>query len=148
MRPLVLALALIAAAPIATNAQTTEPREPRSCQRLQEETSKCEAGMRNCDQHVIAGLQAQCQRDEKRLAETAVMAADPGEVRAGGLGCRPGEPGGSDQLISRKIKPMGRTTPPTNTSRNGKGELVPSRKASLAPNRKREYPGFQAVIAR
>jgi hypothetical protein len=72
MRPLVLALALIAAAPIATNAQTTELREPRSCQRLQEETSKCEAGMRSCDQHVIAGLQAQCQRDEKRLPQVPV----------------------------------------------------------------------------
>jgi hypothetical protein len=66
VRPLVLALALIAAAPIATNAQTTEPR---SCQRLHEETSKCEAGMRSCDQHVIARLEAQCQRDEKRLPQ-------------------------------------------------------------------------------
>ena len=63
----ILALALGAATPIATNAQTTEPPEPRSCQRLHEEMSKCDAGMRSCDQHVIAGLQEQCQRDEKRL---------------------------------------------------------------------------------
>jgi hypothetical protein len=69
MRPLVLALALIAAAPIATNAQTPAPPEPRSCQQLHEETTKCEAGMRSCDQHVIARLQAQCQRDEKRLPQ-------------------------------------------------------------------------------
>jgi hypothetical protein len=69
MRPLALALALIAAAPIATNAQMTEPREPRSCHRLHEEMSKCETGMRSCDQHVIARLQAQCQRDEKRLPQ-------------------------------------------------------------------------------
>ena len=69
MRPLVLTLALIAAAPIATNAQTTEPREPRSCQQLHEETSKCEAGLRSCDQHLIARLQARCQRDEKRLPQ-------------------------------------------------------------------------------
>ena len=67
MRPLVLAMALIVAAPIATDAQETAPREPRSCQRLHEETNKCEIGMRSCDQHVIARLQAQCQRDEKRL---------------------------------------------------------------------------------
>jgi hypothetical protein len=66
IRPLVLALALIATAPIATNAQTTEPR---SCQRLHEETSKCDAGMRSCNQHVIARLQAQCQRDQKRLPQ-------------------------------------------------------------------------------
>jgi hypothetical protein len=69
MRPLVLALALIAAAPIATDAQTTAPREPRSCQQLHEEMSKCETGMRSCDQHVIARLQTQCQRDEKRLPQ-------------------------------------------------------------------------------
>jgi hypothetical protein len=68
-RPLVLALALIAAAPLATNAQTTEPR---SCQQLHEEMSKCETGMRSCDQHVIARLQAQCQRDEKRLPQVMV----------------------------------------------------------------------------
>ena len=62
----VLALMLAAAGPI--NAQTTEPApEPRSCQRLHEETDKCETGMRSCDQHVIARLEAQCQRDEKRL---------------------------------------------------------------------------------
>jgi hypothetical protein len=68
MKPIFLALALIAAAPIATNAQTTTaPPEPRSCQRLHEETDKCETGMRSCDQHVIARLEAQCQRDEKRL---------------------------------------------------------------------------------
>jgi hypothetical protein len=66
MRSLALALALIAAAPIATNAQMTEPR---SCQRLHEEMSKCETGMRSCNQHVIARLQAQCQRDEKRLPQ-------------------------------------------------------------------------------
>jgi hypothetical protein len=69
MRLLVLALALIAAAPIATNAQTPAP-EPRSCQQLHEETNKCEVGMRSCDQHVIARLQTQCQRDEKRLPQT------------------------------------------------------------------------------
>jgi len=68
IRLAVLALAL-AAAPIATNAQTTEPREPRSCQQLHEEMGKCEAGMRSCDQHVIDRLQAQCQRDEKRLPQ-------------------------------------------------------------------------------
>ena len=67
MKPLVLILALAAAAPIATNAQPTEPREPRSCQRMQEEMSKCEHGMSSCDQQVIARLEAQCQRSEKRL---------------------------------------------------------------------------------
>jgi hypothetical protein len=66
---LLLALALIAATPIATNAQTTEPREPRSCQRLHEETSKCDTGMRSCDQRVIAQLQPQCERDQKRLPQ-------------------------------------------------------------------------------
>ena len=58
MKPILLALALIAAVPIATDAQTTqttELTEPHSCQQLHEETSKCEAGMRSCDQHVIAG---------------------------------------------------------------------------------------------
>ena len=65
MKPLVLAMALIAAAPIATNAQTPAP-EPHSCQQLHEETNKCEAGMRSCDQYVIARLEAQCLRDEKR----------------------------------------------------------------------------------
>ena len=69
MRPLVLALALITATPIAANAQTTAPPEPRSCQQLHEETNKCESGMRSCDQYVIARLQAQCQRDEKRLPQ-------------------------------------------------------------------------------
>jgi hypothetical protein len=69
MKLLILALALITAAPIATNAQTTEPREPRSCQRMHKEMSKCEAGMRSCDQHVIARLEARCQRDEKRLPQ-------------------------------------------------------------------------------
>jgi hypothetical protein len=54
IRLAVLALAL-AATPIATNAQTTEPREPRSCQQLHEEMGKCEAGMRSCDQHVSTG---------------------------------------------------------------------------------------------
>jgi hypothetical protein len=63
MKPIILSLALIAAAPIASNAQTTEPR---SCQRLHEEESKCETGMRSCDQRVIARLQPQCERDEKR----------------------------------------------------------------------------------
>ena len=58
--------ALIAAAPIAANAQTTVPGEPRSCQRLHEKTNKCDTGMRSCDQQVIARLEAQCQRDEKR----------------------------------------------------------------------------------
>jgi hypothetical protein len=36
---------------------------------LHEEMGKCEAGMRSCDQHVIDRLQAQCQRDEKRLPQ-------------------------------------------------------------------------------
>jgi len=74
IRLAVLALAL-AAAPIAANAQTTEPREPRSCQQLHEEMGKCEAGMRSCDQHVIDRLQAQCQRDEKRLPQVPVWRA-------------------------------------------------------------------------
>ena len=65
----ILALALGAATPIATNAQTTEPPEPRSCQRLHEEMSKCDAGMRSCDQRVIARLQPQCDRDQKRLPQ-------------------------------------------------------------------------------
>jgi hypothetical protein len=69
MRQLVLAIALIAAAPIAANAQTPAPPEPRSCQQLHEETSKCEAGMRSCDQYVITRLEAQCQRDEKQLPQ-------------------------------------------------------------------------------
>ena len=60
-------LAIIAAAPTAANAQTTEPREPRSCQQLHEAMNKCEAGMRSCDQRLVDRLQAQCQRDEKRL---------------------------------------------------------------------------------
>ena len=63
------ALAIIAAASTAANAQTTAPREPRSCQRLREETNKCETGMRSCDQRVVARLQAQCERDEKRLPQ-------------------------------------------------------------------------------
>ena len=63
------ALAIIAAAPTAPNAQTTAPREPRSCQQLHEETNKCDAGMRSCNQHVVARLQARCQRDEKRLPQ-------------------------------------------------------------------------------
>jgi len=62
-------LAIIAAAPTAANAQTTEPREPRSCQQLHEETNKCDTGMRSCDQRVVARLQAQCLRDEKRLPQ-------------------------------------------------------------------------------
>jgi len=90
IRLAVLALAL-AAAPIATNAQTTEPREPRSCQQLHEEMGKCEAGMRSCDQHVIDRLQAQCQRDEKRLPQVpgprdGGRLYEPAENRAGGLG--------------------------------------------------------------
>ena len=60
------ALAITAAAPTAANAQTTEPR---SCQQLHEETNKCDTGMRSCDQRVVARLQAQCQRDEKRLPQ-------------------------------------------------------------------------------
>jgi len=64
-RIIAFALGLAAAAPIVANAQATAPREPRSCQQLHEEISKCETGMRSCDQHVIARLQAQCQRDEK-----------------------------------------------------------------------------------
>jgi hypothetical protein len=67
------ALAIIAAAPIAPNAQTTAPNaqttappEPRSCQKLHEETNKCDTGMRSCDQHVVARLEARCQRDETR----------------------------------------------------------------------------------
>ena len=63
------ALAIIAAAPTAANAQTTAPREPRSCQQLHEEMNKCETGMRGCDQRVVDRLQAQCQRDEKRLRQ-------------------------------------------------------------------------------
>jgi hypothetical protein len=71
------ALAIIVAAPTAANAQTTgppnaqtpAPPEPRSCQQLHEETNKCEAGMRSCDQRVVSRLQAQCQRDEKRLPQ-------------------------------------------------------------------------------
>jgi hypothetical protein len=65
IRLAILALAL-AAAPIAADAQTTEPR---SCQQLHEEMGKCEVGMRSCDQHVIDRLQAQCQREEKRLPQ-------------------------------------------------------------------------------
>jgi hypothetical protein len=66
----VLALVLAAAAPGAINAQTTEPApEPRSCQRLHEETNKCEAGMRSCDQSILARLETQCQRDQKRLPQ-------------------------------------------------------------------------------
>jgi hypothetical protein len=66
----VLALVLAAVPPGAINAQTTEPApEPRSCQRLHEETNKCETGMRTCDQSVIARLEAQCQRDQKRLPQ-------------------------------------------------------------------------------
>jgi hypothetical protein len=70
------ALAIIAAAPTAANAQTTAPNaqttappEPRSCQQLHEETNKCDTGMRSCDQRVVARLEARCQRDEKRLPQ-------------------------------------------------------------------------------
>lgn len=70
MKRFVLALVLAAAAPGAINAQTTEPApEPRSCQRLHEETNKCEAGMRSCNQSIIARLETQCQRDQKRLPQ-------------------------------------------------------------------------------
>ena len=70
MKRFVLALVLAAAAPGAINAQTTEPApEPRSCQRLHEETNKCEAGMRSCDQSILARLETQCQRDQKRLPQ-------------------------------------------------------------------------------
>jgi hypothetical protein len=68
MRALVFALALVAT-PIAANAQTTEPPEPRSCQQLHTETDKCEAGMRSCDQRVVDRLLARCQRDQKRLPQ-------------------------------------------------------------------------------
>jgi len=72
------ALAISAAAPTAANAQTAAPNvqptapappEPRSCQQLHEETNKCDTGMRSCDQHAVARLQARCQRDEKRLPQ-------------------------------------------------------------------------------
>ena len=43
--------------------------DPEVRKQLHEEMSKCEAGMRSCDQHVIDRLQAQCQRDEKRLPQ-------------------------------------------------------------------------------
>jgi hypothetical protein len=36
---------------------------------MHEETSKCETGMRSCDRRVIARLEKQCQRDEKRLPQ-------------------------------------------------------------------------------
>jgi hypothetical protein len=63
------ALAIIAAAPTAANAQTTAPREPRSCQQMHEAINKCEIGRRSCDQRVVDRLQARCQRDEKRLPQ-------------------------------------------------------------------------------
>src|SRR6516162_4098970 len=69
------ALAIFAAAPTAANAQTTTPPnaqtppEPRSCQQLHEQANKCAAGMRSCDQRVVSRLEAQCQRDEKRLPQ-------------------------------------------------------------------------------
>ena len=69
-RPLALAAAAFtarAAEQQQPSAQTTAPPEPRSCQQLHEETNKCDTGMRSCDQRVIARLEAQCQRDEKRL---------------------------------------------------------------------------------
>jgi len=68
IRLTILALALIAA-PVAANAQTTAPPEPRSCQQLHEEMGKCEAGMRSCDQRVISRLEPQCDRDQKRLPQ-------------------------------------------------------------------------------
>jgi hypothetical protein len=69
VKPIILDLALIAAAPIVANAQTAAPPEPRSCQQLHQETNKCDAGMRSCDQRVIARLQPQCDRDQKRLPQ-------------------------------------------------------------------------------
>jgi len=63
------ALAIIAAAPTAAHAQTTAPREPRSCQQMHKEMNRCEAGMRSCDQRVVDRLQARCQRDDKRLPQ-------------------------------------------------------------------------------
>ena len=62
-------LAIIAAALTAPNAQTTAPPEPRSCQQLHEEMSKCETGMRSCDQRVISRLEPRCERDQKRLPQ-------------------------------------------------------------------------------
>jgi hypothetical protein len=67
VKRIVLALVLAAAVPGAIKAQTTELPSPRSCQRLHKEINKCETGMRSCNQHVIARLEKQCQRDEKRL---------------------------------------------------------------------------------
>jgi hypothetical protein len=69
VKPIILDLALIAATPIVANAQTTAPPEPRSCQQLHEETNKCDAGMRSCDQRVLAWLEPQCDRDQKRLPQ-------------------------------------------------------------------------------
>ena len=69
IRLTILAPALIAAAPVVANAQTTAPPEPRSCQQLHEEMSKCETGMRSCDQRVISRLEPRCERDQKRLPQ-------------------------------------------------------------------------------
>jgi hypothetical protein len=79
MRPLVLVLALgliTAASAVRAaeqqqppNAQTTAPPEPRSCQQLHEEMSKCETGMRSCDQRVISRLEPRCERDQKRVPQ-------------------------------------------------------------------------------
>jgi hypothetical protein len=30
---------------------------------------KCDVGMRSCNQHVVARLEARCQRDEKQLPQ-------------------------------------------------------------------------------
>jgi len=79
MKPIILALALVAAPALGAWAQPPEPREPRSCQQMHEAINKCEIGMRGCDQRVVDRLQAQCQRDEKRLPR----------VRGSGAGGRP-----------------------------------------------------------
>ena len=66
----VLALVLAAAAPGAINAQTTEPApEPRSCAAIARGNEQIEAGMRSCDQSILARLETQCQRDQKRLPQ-------------------------------------------------------------------------------
>jgi len=60
-------LAVILAWPHPAQGAEAPPHEPRSCQQLHEAMNKCEAGMRSCDQRLVDRLQAQCQRDEKRL---------------------------------------------------------------------------------
>jgi hypothetical protein len=83
VKSIILDLALIGAAPIAADAQTTAPPEPRSCQQLHEETNKCDAGMRSCDQRVIARLQPLCDRDQKRLPQVPGLRARRAAVGAG-----------------------------------------------------------------